>query len=57
VYANAAGVKLGRVLFIRDQTAGPPRPLASRMVAAAPVPVAPGEQDVEASVSVTYAIE
>ena len=58
VYATAAGVKLGRVLFIRDQTAAPPRPMvASRMVAAAPVPIAPGEQDIEASVSVTYALE
>jgi uncharacterized protein YggE len=57
VYTTAAGVKLGRVLLIHDQTAGPPRPMAARMMAAAPVPVAPGEQDIEASVSVTYAIE
>ncbi len=57
VYAAAARVKLGRVLFIRDQTAGPPRPLEARLMAAGPVPIAPGEQDVEASVSVTYALE
>jgi uncharacterized protein YggE len=57
VYATAAGVKLGRVRFIRDATAGPPRPMAARVMMAAPVPVAPGEQEVEASVSVTYAIE
>jgi uncharacterized protein len=57
VYAAAAGVKVGRVLFIRDATPGIPRPLATRVMAAAPVPVAIGEQDVEVSVSVTYAIE
>jgi uncharacterized protein YggE len=56
-YAAAAGVKVGRVLFIRDATSGPPRPIAGRVMMAASVPVAPGEQDIEASVSVTYAIE
>ena len=55
-YAGAAGVKLGRVLFIRDATPGPPRPMP-RVMAAAAMPVAPGEQELEVSVSVTYAIE
>lgn len=56
VYAAAAGVKLGRVLFIRDATPGPPRPMP-RVMAAQAVPIAPGEQELEVSVSVTYAIE
>ncbi len=57
-YAGAAGVKLGRVLYIRDATVGPPRPMArAGTVAMAAVPIAPGEQELEVSVSVTYAIE
>lgn len=55
-YAGAAGVKLGRVLYIRDATPGPPRPMA-RVMAAQAVPIAPGEQELEVSVSVTWAIE
>jgi uncharacterized protein YggE len=57
VYATAAGVKVGRVIFIRDTSAGPPRPMAGRMMAMAATPIAPGEQEVEVSVSVTYALE
>jgi len=56
-YAAAAGVKMGRVLFIRDATAGPPRPIAARVMMAPAVPVSPGEQELDVSVSVTYAIE
>jgi uncharacterized protein len=59
VYATAAGAKVGKVIFIRDASAGPPRPMMmGRMVAAqAAVPIAPGEQELEVSVSVTYGIE
>jgi uncharacterized protein YggE len=57
VYAAAAGVKLGRVIFIRDTTPGLPRPMAARMMSSAAVPIAPGEQELEVSVSVTYALE
>lgn len=57
VYAAAAGVKLGRVIFIRDTTAGPPRPMGARAMAMAATPIAPGEQEIEVSVSVTYALE
>ena len=57
VYAAAAGVKLGAVLFIRDTGPGTPRPVAARMMAAGPVPIAVGEQQVEASVSVTWALQ
>ena len=56
-YTAAAGVKLGRVIFIRDATAGTPRPMAARMMASQGVPIAPGEQELEASVSVTYGLE
>ncbi len=57
VYAAAAGVKVGRVIFIRDASPGMPRPLSARVMQSAAVPVAPGEQELEVSVSVTYAIE
>jgi uncharacterized protein YggE len=57
VYAAAAGVKLGRVIFIRDTTPGLPRPMAARMMSSAAVPIAPGEQELDVSVSVTYALE
>lgn len=59
-YTAAAGVVLGRVVYIRDGSAGIPRPVGVRLMAesrTAAVPVAPGEQELEVSVSVTYAIE
>jgi uncharacterized protein YggE len=60
VYATAAGVKLGRVLSIRESAAVVPRFegfQAMRTIAPSAVPVAPGEQEFEASVGITYAIE
>jgi uncharacterized protein len=57
VYATAAGVKVGRVIFIRDASATPPRPMSGRMMAMGATPIAPGEQELEVSVSVTYALE
>jgi uncharacterized protein len=57
VYATAAGVKVGRVIFIRDASATPPRPMSGRMIAMGATPIAPGEQELEVSVSVTYALE
>jgi uncharacterized protein YggE len=57
VYTAAAGVKLGRIIFIRDATPGIPRPMAARMMASSGVPIAPGEQELEASVSITYGLE
>jgi uncharacterized protein len=58
VYAQAAGVTLGPLLSIREATAAIPRfggemPRAMAMTA---VPVAPGEQEFQASVTVTYEI-
>jgi uncharacterized protein len=60
LYATAAGVKLGRVLFIQESGSAMPSPrvaYVAPMRAAQAVPVAPGEQEFEASVSVSYAIE
>ncbi len=59
-YADAAGVKLGGPLLIGEQSASPPRPMyamgARMAVASADVPIATGEQSIDAHVTVTYEI-
>lgn len=61
LYAGAAGVTLGPVLSISDQTSwGPPQPVmmaeASFARAAADVPVASGEVSLIASVTIVYGL-
>lgn len=58
VYARAAGATLGPLLSIREGAAPVPRfgGEMPRMMAASPVPVAPGEQEFQASITVTYAL-
>jgi uncharacterized protein YggE len=58
VYARAAGATLGPLLSIREGAAPVPRfgSEMPRMMAASPVPVAPGEQEFQASITVTYAL-
>ena len=56
LYAKAAGVRVGQVIGIAEEgSSAPPRPMVQAMRAGA-VPVAPGEQMLRASVTVTYAI-
>lgn len=61
LYAEAAGVKLGRVLQISDSASGAPGPypvaVRAEAMAAKAVPIAPGEQTIGASVTVVYAVE
>lgn len=58
LYAEAAGVRVGKVLTIREQAVQGPRPLSlPREVAAAGVPVASGEQELRATVSIEFALE
>jgi uncharacterized protein YggE len=53
LYAKAAGAKLGRVVSITEEGApSPPHPVAA--VRAGAVPVAPGEQRLRATVTVSY---
>lgn len=53
LYARAAGAKLGHVLsIIEEGSSPPPRPMQAMRSGA--VPVAPGEQMLRASVSVSY---
>jgi uncharacterized protein len=62
LYAEAAGVSLGRVIHISEQTAiTPPMPMM-RMARAelaqdASVPIAAGQQTVSATISITYEIQ
>jgi uncharacterized protein YggE len=59
VFAEAAGVKLGKPLRIDEQAGGRPGPYpVARMEAAAAsaVPIAPGEQTFSITVTVSYAI-
>ena len=59
VYAEAAGLKLGKPIRIEEQAGGRPGPYpVARMEAAAAsaVPIAPGEQTFSVTVTVTYAI-
>lgn len=59
VYAQAAGVEVGRVRTISEQTPGTPRPMEFRMAAAegAGVPVATGELEFTASVHVVFELK
>jgi len=57
---QAAGVKLGRVSSISEESAAVPQPrmyARAEMAAAAPVPVAAGEVELRATVRVVYALE
>lgn len=60
LYAEAAGVRLGAVLRIEERGVQLPRPplMATAAIrAAAPVPIARGQQEIRATIGVTFAIE
>lgn len=62
LYAEAAGVRVGKVLTIREQTAAlpPPRPLdvaAFAKEAGGAVPIATGEEELRARIDMTFALE
>jgi hypothetical protein len=58
LYAAAAGLKVGRVLSVQEAGTVSPRPEPmGRVMMSAAVPVAAGEQEIQASVTVTYALE
>ncbi len=55
LYAIAAGARIGQVLSIVEEgSSAPPRPIQA--MRASGVPIAPGEQTLRASVSITYAL-
>ena len=55
LYAKAAGAKVGKVVSIIEQGASPPpRPFQAMRASGSAVPVAPGEQMLRASVTVSY---
>jgi uncharacterized protein YggE len=53
LYAQAAGVKVGPVMMISEEGVSPPVP-AMRALRAGAVPIAPGEQTLRATVTVSY---
>lgn len=59
-YASLAGDDLGKVLTIKETTSGREQPASpgsfERDVAAAPVPIEPGEQELTFTVTVTFAL-
>lgn len=57
LYAAAASLKVGRVVAVQEAGAAPPRPEMARVMMSAAVPVAPGEQEIQASVTVTFTLE
>ncbi len=54
--AEAAGVKLVRILSVSANSGGGPMPVFARAAAAPPVPVMPGQQSITANASITYEI-
>ncbi|PWD41878.1 hypothetical protein ACN93_17320 [Gordonia paraffinivorans] len=60
-YASLAGDSLGKVLTIKGTTSGQEQPASpgayDRGVAAAPVPLEPGEQELTFTVTVTFALD
>ena len=58
LYASAASLKVGRVVAVQEAGAASPRPeMAARVMMSAAVPVAPGEQEIQASVTVTFTLK
>jgi uncharacterized protein YggE len=58
LYAAAVALEVGRVVTVQEAGAATPRPeMAPRMTMSAAVPVAPGEQEIQASVIVTFTLE
>jgi uncharacterized protein YggE len=58
LYVAAAALKVGRVVAVQEAgTASPRSEMAPRMAMSAAVPVAPGEQEIQASVTVTFTLE
>ena len=58
-YAAAAGVELGEILSIEEASLvhRPPRPMMRAEAMAADVPIAPGQTELSASVTVVFAIK
>lgn len=53
--ADAAGLRLGAVQTVTEGSSSTPVPLAMKAAAGASVPIEPGTQEIDATVTVTYA--
>jgi uncharacterized protein len=57
-YASAAGVDLGEIISIEEgEVFAPPRPMMRAEAMAASVPIAPGQTELSASVTITFALK
>lgn len=56
IYADAAGVGVGPVLRISELSFSSPQPRTRQFAEMAAVPIQPGEQEIAASVSITFAL-
>jgi hypothetical protein len=57
-YAAAAGVQLGKIIAIEEGGyVAPPRPMMRAEAMAADVPIAPGQTELSASVTITFALD
>ena len=56
IYAEATGVRLGRILSISEFGGGPPMPMAAMARAESAVPIATGESGISASVQIVWEI-
>ncbi|MGH7398631.1 MAG: SIMPL domain-containing protein [Candidatus Rokuibacteriota bacterium] len=58
LYAAAASMQVGRVVAVQEAGVAVPRPeMAPRMSMSAAVPVAPGEHEIQSSVTATFTLE
>jgi hypothetical protein len=57
-YAAAAGVQLGKIIAIEEGGVfAPPRPMMRAEAMAADVPIEPGQTELSASVTITFALD
>jgi uncharacterized protein len=57
-YATAAGVELGEIVAIEEAGSyAPPRPMMRAEAMAASVPIEPGQTELSASITITFALQ
>lgn len=57
LYAGELGLKVGKVISIRENGAAMPRPMERMMAARADSPIATGEQEISAAVAIVFELD